>query len=213
METDDLANILKRVFPNCREPDVWAPPLNESMKYYGIAADKDFVAAFLAQVGTESGELNRTAENLNYSAGGLVRTWPKRFPDLAFASTYANNPQKIANYVYANRLGNGDEASGDGWFWRGRGLLQVTGKANIQLALSRLAFPLMRPEMLESKRGAALSAGDFWKRNPAFNKLADDLPNDDDVADFFSITRLVNGGTNGIIQRRAYWEKLKAILA
>lgn len=183
------------------------------MKYYGIAADKDFVCAFLAQVGTESGELNRVAENLNYSAGGLLRTWPGRFPDLTFASTYEHNPQKIANYVYANRLGNGPESSGDGWFWRGRGLLQVTGKTNIQAALSRLAFPLMHPEMLESKRGAALSAGDFWKRNPAFNKLADDLPNDDDVADFFSITRLVNGGTNGIIQRRAFWEKLKVVLA
>lgn len=211
METSQLALILERVFPACTAPGEWALPLKTAMDQYSISADKDFIAAFLAQVGTESGELNHLVENLNYSAEALMRVWPKRFPTIETAQRYARQPVLIANYVYANRLGNGDEASGDGWRYRGRGLIQVTGKTNQQTALAGIGYSY--PETLESKPGAALSAAWFWHKNPAFNKLADDLPNDDDAADFFSITRLVNGGTIGLAQRKVYWERLKAALA
>lgn len=198
--------------PACRAPAVVSEALNESMERFGIAADRDFVCAFLAQLAVESNQFNAVRENLNYSAAGLMRTWPTRFRTLAFAEQYHRQPEKIANYVYANRLGNGPVESGDGWRYRGVGWIQCTGRTNIERALAELGLPPGDPKPLESPRFAALSAGAYWSRKPQLNLLADDLPNDDDVADFFSITRLVNGGTIGLAERREFWERFKAVI-
>ena len=146
------------------------------------------VAAFLAQIAHESQELNRLVENLNYSAAALMSTWPKRFPTLADAEPYARQPERIANRAYANRLGNGAEQSGDGWRYRGRGIIQVTGRGNYHEIGAALALPLdVQPELLEQPANAALSASWFWKSH-LLNPLADHQTNDIDDADFLTIT-------------------------
>jgi putative chitinase len=198
--------------PSCRDVDVKVHALNDAMTKWGVAKHVDFVAAFLAQLAVESQELNVYVENLNYGAVGLMTTWPKRFPTLDFAKTYERQPQKIANYVYAGRLGNGDVASGDGWRYRGHGWIQCTGRTNIDRALRELNLPPDDPTPLLRPAGAAHSAAAYWARKPQLSALAQDLPGDDDVADFFSITRLINGGTIGVKQRFAYWETLKRVL-
>lgn len=200
------------VAPACRAPDVVLPALNTAMRTYGIATDRDYVCAFLAQIATESNQFNATRENLNYGAIGLMSTWPTRFPTLDIAKFYERQPVKIANYVYANRLGNGDEASGDGWRNRGVGWIQCTGRTNIERALAELGLPPGDPTPLESPQYAAASAGAYWARRPQLAALAEDLPDDDDVADFFAVTRLINGGTIGIGHRREFWERAKAAI-
>lgn len=200
------------IAPACRAPAVTAACLNEAMDRYGISADIDYVRAFIAQLAVESNQFNVTRENLNYSAEGLVKTWPTRFPTIEFATQYARQPEKIANYVYANRLGNGPPESGDGWKNRGVGWIQCTGATNINRALAELRLPAGDPTPLETPRWAALSAGAYWARKPQLNALADDLPHDDDVADFFSITRLVNGGTIGIKDRLMFWGRTKEVI-
>lgn len=202
---------LNVIVPFCTRPAEWIPELNAAMDRYGISADIDFVRAFIAQIAVESAELNTTVENLNYSAAGLLLTWPNRFtPETAMR--YARRPEAIANLVYANRLGNGDEASGDGWKNRGHGLIQCTGATNINRALTELGLPTGDPSPLRTPKYAALSAAAYWARKPQLNALADDLPHDDDVADFFSITRLVNGALIGIERRKMYWARTKVAI-
>ena len=190
----------------------WIGPLNESMGRFDIST-YDRQAAFLAQVAHESGECRRLEENLNYSAPGLQRTWPKRFPTTVIATTYARQPERIANRVYANRLGNGDEASGDGWRFRGRGLLQTTGRSNHRDTGTAIGLPLeQQPELLEQPVPAALAAGYFW-HSRGCNALADSRPGDDDDADFVRITKLINGGKHGLRDWRAYWARALSALA
>lgn len=125
----------------------------------------ELVAAFLANIGVESAGLTATVENLNYSATGLLATFPSHFTQLE-AQQYARKPITIASRAYANRLGNGDEASGDGWRYRGRGYLQVTGKSNYAAAGKALGLDLLaHPELLEQPEGAARSAAWFWSSN------------------------------------------------
>jgi len=165
------------------------------------------MAHFLATVWHESAGLTRTVENLNYSAQGLRRTFPKYFPTAALANQYARKPQAIANRVYANRMGNGNEASGDGWRYRGRGLIQLTGRSNYQ-AYQNSAFcngDLMgHPEWLSQYPGALKSAMWFWWKNGC-NELAD---RDDATA----VCRRVNGGLNGLDERKIYLGKFKTML-
>lgn len=203
---------LMRAAPGCRSPFVVADALNSAMRRFGIAESRDSVCAFLAQIAVESDQFNATRENLNYSAEGLMRTWPTRFPTIEIANAYARQPEKIANFVYANRLGNGPVESGDGWRYRGVGWIQCTGSVNINRALLELGLPAKQPELLESPVNAAASAGAYWARKPQLGTLALDLPNDNDVADFFSITRLVNGGTIGIKARLEFWARFKEII-
>jgi len=139
------------------------------------------IAAFLAQCGHESGGFVFVTENLNYSASGLVRIFPKYFPDLATAKQYERNPQKIANRVYANRMGNGDEASNEGFKFRGRGILQLTGKDNY------FWF------------GASLDLTPwFWETNK-LNALAD-------AGDIKLMTKRINGGYIGLADREHHYE-------
>ena len=157
------------------------------------------VASFLAQCGHESGGFVFISENLNYSASGLMRVFPKYFPNQDIANAYAKNPQKIANRVYASRMGNGDEASGDGYAYRGRGILQLTGKDNyFWFAASLEITPQQAAEYLETFEGAAQSACWFWETNK-LNALAD-------ANDFVTMTKRINGGTIGLKDREHHYE-------
>ncbi len=168
------------------------------------------IAAFLAQVGHESGQLTRLVENLNYSAERLAAIWPNRFADggrpNARALQLARQPEAIANAVYGGRLGNGPEQSGDGWRFRGRGLIQTTGRANYRATGQGIGVDLEQaPEQLEQPRYAALSAAWFWQEH-GLNELAD-------AGQFQAITKRINGGLHGLAERVALWEAAKRVLA
>lgn len=158
---------------------------------------------FLSQVMHESGDFKFKEENLNYSEHGLLTTFPKYF-DVETARTYARHPEKIANKVYSNRMGNGDEASGDGWRHRGFGFIQITGKDNQTKAIKDLG--LTKPEDLKEDRNAMLSAGWFWNSR-ALNAIADNGLTIDVVE---AVTKKVNGGKIGLNDRL---EKLNALCA
>ncbi len=201
---------LLQIFPNAgHRAGFFVPALNVAMERFGITAPVR-VAAFLAQVGHESGQLTRLVENLNYSAQGLAATWPSRYRGAdgkpnALALNLARHPQAIANNTYASRNGNGDEASGDGWRYRGRGLLQITDRANYRTAGAGLGQPLeQEPELLEQPEFAALSAAWWWSTH-GLNELAD-------RGEFAAITRRINGGLNGQSERLELWERAKAVL-
>jgi len=160
------------------------------------------VAAYLSQVLVESAYLTASVENLNYSAEGLMKTWPKRF-DKAKAEAYARQPEKIANYVYANRMGNGNEASGDGWRYRGRGLIQLTGKDNYA-AFSKYDLctePVLKsPDKVASYPLDQVAAMWFWERN----KINDPADN----GNMDEVTKRVNGGSNGLATRKTIYRRL-----
>jgi putative chitinase len=164
-------------------------------------------AAFLAQVAHESAGFQRVVENLNYSADRLLQIFPRRFTDLDQASQYARQPARIANHVYAGRLGNGDEASGDGWHFRGRGLIQITGRGNYQTCSQGLFGDhrlLTTPELLEQPGFACESAAWFW-HSRQLNALAD--------ADRFDdITRKINGGQHGCRERHDWHRRALGVL-
>ncbi len=161
-------------------------------------------AFFLAQVSHESSRMSVVVENLNYSANGLLSVFGKYFtPELA--EEYARKPYLIASRVYANRMGNGPESSGDGWLYRGKGLIQITGKTNHVLCGMALDVDLLHfPDILLEPEYSALSAGWFWS-NRGLNAIADS-------GDFELLTRRINGGLNGLNDRLALLEKSKAAL-
>ena len=163
---------LLQILPRARPvAGIFLPALNRAMTRWKIDSRLRQVA-FLAQVGHESGQLRTLVENLNYSADALVRTWPSRFTAKT-AVAYARQPEKIANSVYGGRMGNGPEASGDGWRYRGRGLLQVTGRSNYRETGAGLGLPLeQEPELLEQAEHAAQSAAWWWTKR-GLNEMAD----------------------------------------
>jgi len=202
---------LSAIMPACSNVTTWVTALNNAMSRFDITGGQR-MAAFLAQVAHESGQLARLSENLNYSAKRLMQVWPSRFPTLEKARNYEKNPEKLANYVYAGRLGNGDEASGDGWRFRGRGLIQLTGRGNYRAAGQGIGLPLEeQSDLLGQPEAAALSAAWFWKSH-GLNELADDRSNDNDNEDFKTITKRINGGTVGLQERIAFWKRAKAVL-
>lgn len=158
------------------------------------------ICAFLAQVGHESAGLAIIKENLNYGAQGLMSTFKKYFPTMDLALQYERQPEKIANRVYADRMGNGPESSGDGWKYRGRGLIQLTGKENYtKFTTDRgLAFSEVISH-LETPDGASESAVWFWKKNN-LNQYAD-------ISDMLTITKRINGGTNGLDHRMSLYKQ------
>lgn len=201
---------LLQIMPKAR-PVVGAflPALNRAMVRWRI---NSLVrqAAFLAQVGHESGQLRNLVENLNYSAEALVRTWPSRFTDQT-APGYARHPEKIANKAYGGRMGNGPEASGDGWRFRGRGLLQVTGRDNYREAGVGLGLPLeSEPELLEQAEQAAQSAAWWWAKR-GLNEMAD-------AGRIRDIGSIINTGQpdktpNGAAERLALYDLALRVLA
>ena len=194
---------LLQILPNAgRQAGVFVPVLNTAMNRYAIVGSMR-AAAFIAQIGHESGQLTRLAENLNYSAEGLMKTWPSRF-DLVRATAAARKPEQIANIVYGGRMGNTEP--GDGWKYRGRGLIQVTGKTNYAACGEALGADLInRPELLEQPQYAALSAAWFWSVN-GLNTLAD-------AGDLRKITQRINGGQNGAADRAELYARALKVLA
>ena len=171
----------------------WLEPLIETFHRFEINTPER-MAAFIGQCAHESGNFKTLQENLNYSAEALCRVWPKRFPSLEAAKPYHRNPDAIANKVYASRMGNGDEASEEGSLYKGRGLIQLTGKDNYTLCGDSLQVDLLSsPDLLLAPRYAALSAGWFWNKN-GLNKLAD-------VKDWRKLTERINGGHIGLEDR------------
>ena len=178
-------------------------PLNAALARYDISTGTR-AAAFLAQVGHESGGFVNMAENLNYRADGLARVFHKYFPTTDLCNAYAHQPQKIASRVYANRMGNGNEASQEGWTYRGRGFIQLTGKSNYQLFATAMEMSLADVvAYLETREGAAMSAGWYWASN-GLNALADQ-------GKFQSITLRINGGLTGEAERVALYQKAKQL--
>ena len=169
--------------------------LAAGMRYFKLTSDR--AAHFFAQIAHETGEFKSFTENLNYSAEGLKKTFGKYFADID-ATPYARKPEKIANRVYANRIGNGDEASGDGWKYRGRGALQLTGKDNYQ----ELANYLNRPDIMDDPDSVAddyafESAMFFFNKNKLW-ATCDHGIND---AAILTLTKKINGGTHGLDDR------------
>jgi putative chitinase len=167
------------------------------------------VAHFLAQCGHESGGFRVTQENLNYSAKGLNGIFRKYFPTEAAAAAYARQPQKIANKVYANRMANGSEASGDGYKFRGRGYIQLTGRDNYTQFGKAIGVDIPSNPDLVSSKYALASAAWFWSKN-GLNKLADGGASDTAVT---SITKRVNGGTIGLADRIKHFKEYYHLLA
>lgn len=187
--------VLRGACPRLKDADAirFIPPLQNALREFEINS-LPRVAAFLAQVGEESVDLTHWEENLNYSPEGLMRAWPKRFPDRATADRYAHHPEKIANYVYANRMGNGDESSGDGWKNRGRGPIQLTGADNYWEFGSDLDVDLVNhPELVLDPQIGFRVAALFWKRK-GLNELAD-------RRDDRGMTLRINGGLLGLDER------------
>lgn len=167
------------------------------------------LAHFLAQAGHESGNFRLVKENLNYSAKGLNGIFKKYFPTLESALPYERKPEKIANKVYANRMGNGDEASGDGAKHCGRGFIQLTGKTNYQAFFKSIGLPVDSDPNLVATQYPLLSAAWFWNKN-GLNKISDQGSTDLVVT---QNTKKVNGGTIGLDDRIKHFKEFFAILA
>ena len=187
---------LKEMIGNNPYLDSWYTALCEILPVYEINTPER-VAAFIAQCAHESGNFQFLKENLNYKAASLRKVFPKYFPDDAIANDYASRPNKqeaIANRIYANRMGNGDEASGDGFRYLGRGLIQLTGKNNYTIFAASIDTPLEEiPEYLQTFEGAVQSACWFWEQNN-LNQWAD-------KKDILTLTKRINGGTIGLDDR------------
>ena len=194
---------LLQILPNASQvAGVFVPVLNTAMNRYQIVGAKR-IAAFVAQLGHESGHLKRLVENLNYSADALRKTWPSRF-GTELAKFVERNPQPIANIAYGNRMGN--TAPGDGWKYRGRGLIQITGKNNYRACGEALGLDLIaQPDLLEKPLHACMSAAWFWATNE-LNTLAD-------ARKFDAITQRMNGGQTGAADRQVLYAWALKVLA
>ena len=183
----------------------WVDPLNETFERFGIFTHNQ-QATFIGQASHESGNFKLLEENLNYKAATLMRIWPKRFPTLEKANEYSGNPKKIANSVYSSRMGNRDEASGDGWRFRGRGIFQLTGHSNVFHAGKALGVDFVKdPDLIATPRYAALTAGWFWDTHK-LNPPADAL-------DHAKVTKIINGGTIGLEDRIKHTQQALLVLA
>jgi putative chitinase len=189
---------LKGMIPKNPYVDQWFEAISEILPEYEITTPQR-VAAFLAQCAHESGGFVFLKENLNYKAASLRRVFPKYFPDDAIAAQYAGKGEMIANRVYANRMGNGPEESGDGFRYCGRGLIQLTGKNNYTFFAGSLDIPVEEAsEYLQTFEGAVQSACFFWEQNK-LNQWAD-------AGDILTLTKRINGGTIGLEDRIKHYE-------
>ena len=183
----------------------WLEPLIEVFHRYQINTPLR-MAAFIGQCSHESGNFKVLQENLNYSAEGLCRVWPSRFPTLESAMPYARNPDKIADKVYGGRMGNGTEETGEGSLYKGRGLIQLTGKDNYRMASDALGEDLVSsPDLVCGPKYAALTAGWFWNKR-GLNVEAD-------KKDYTAMTKKINGGVIGLDDRIKHINEALAILA
>ena len=182
----------------------WVDPLNETFQRFNINTNNQR-AMFIGQCSHECGNFKILEENLNYRAATLMKLWPKRFPTLEKANEYSGNPKKIANSVYSSRMGNRDENSGDGFRFRGRGCIQLTGHANYYHASQALGVDfVMQPDLVSTPKYAALTAGWFWSTHNC-NAPADAL-------DYTKVTKIINGGTIGLDDRINHVKQALAVL-
>jgi len=180
--------------------------MKAAMAFYKLTPIR--AAHFFAQTGHETGEFKLFTENLNYSAQGLQNIFGRYFPG-NLEESYARNPEKIANRVYADRMGNGNEASGDGWKYRGRGALQLSGKSNYQAFATYLNKPeiMTNPDLVATEY-AFESAMFFFDKNKLWS-ICDQGVND---ASILALTKRINGGTNGLNHRKALTLKYYSFL-
>ena len=197
---------VRQLIPKVKNFDEWYSNLLNTLPEYDIDTAAR-VAAFMAQCGHESGGFTVMQENLNYSAKGLVGTFKKYFPTEAHAKPYERRPEMIANRVYANRMGNGDEASGEGWYFRGRGIVQITGKNNYSKCSQSLFESnvlVENPDLLLETEYAIHSACWFWSA-ARLNELAD-------VGDIKTMTKRINGVYIGLEDRIKHYNHAIEIL-
>jgi putative chitinase len=195
---------LAQMIPGNQYVAEWYEALEQLLPDYDINTPQR-VAAFIAQCAHESGNFKLIKENLNYRAATLRKVFPKYFPDDSLAETYAGKQEMIANRVYGNRMGNGDEHSGDGFRYCGRGLIQLTGKDNYQAFADSLEMAVEDvPEYLATFEGAAQSACWFWEKNN-LNQYADS-------GDILTMTKRINGGTIGLEDRKKHYEHALHVL-
>ena len=198
--TESIHRILLAMGVRPETAALYAPHLYDAVVKWGVSVAA--LPMFLAQLAHESRMFERMVESLNYTkAAQIRRTWPRRFANISVAVAFVRKPERLANFVYANRLGNGDAASGDGWKYRGRGLIQITGKDNYRDAGEALGLPLLEePELLEEPVHAADAAGWFWKQR--------DLNQFWDMVTY--CTRAINGGITGLPERIRLYELASA---
>jgi len=183
----------------------WVDALNETFTRFNIVTPKQ-QAAFIGQCGHECGNFTKLQEGLSYSIQGLMKTWPKRFPNTDIAQKYARNEKALANFVYANRMGNRDEASGDGYRFRGRGCVQLTGSDAYFHAGKALGVDFWaNPDLVATPQYAALTAGWFWDTRKC-NNLAD-------ASNWLALTKKINGGILGYDERVKHTEQALAVLS
>jgi len=197
---------LRRIMPDLSPDDavVWAAKLADACKRYGV--DNPLrEAMFLAHVAQESAGLTKFEEGLDYSAERLTKVWRKRYPTLAAAAPYAHNPQALANKTYSNRMGNGNVASGDGYRFRGRGPIQLTGRGLYAECGKAIGFDLVaNPDLLLEIGVGSRSAAWYFQSRGCIRKA--------DARDVRGATYAINGGYNGVEEREAYYERAKAVL-
>ena len=195
---------LGQIIPGNPYINEWFEALDQCLPDYDITTPHR-MAAFLAQCAHESGGFTAIKENLNYKAESLLKVFPKYFKDIDTANEFAHNQPMIANRVYANRMGNGDESSGDGFRYCGRGLIQITGKTNYQSFADSLGMDVAdTPAYLATFEGALQSACWFWEANN-LNALAD-------KGDILGLTKKINGGTIGLDDRTARYNHALQVL-
>lgn len=195
---------LAQLIPGNPYLDHWYNAVSQALPDYDITTPQR-IAAFLAQCAHESGGFTAIKENLNYKAESLVKVFPKYFKSLEEANQYAKQPEKIANKIYGGRMGNGDEASGDGYRYCGRGLIQITGKSNYQSFADSLGIDVNdTPDYLATFEGAVQSACWFWEANN-LNRWAD-------AGDILTLTKKINGGTIGLDDRTARYNHALQVL-
>lgn len=209
---------LKAIMPRCYS-ETWCPHLVAAATRWDILPPHR-MAAWLAQIAVESSELTKLEESLYYRTTARLRAvWPSRFSTDALAEHYLRRPEDLANHVYANRMGNGPEDSGDGWRYRGRGLIQLTGRANYTAYAAASGLALAGgPELLLVPANAADSSGWFWSMR-GLGEIADAADaalrsGDEPAAEraFRTLTRRVNAGLEGLDRRVAYWRTGRNVL-
>jgi putative chitinase len=183
----------------------WVSALNDTFAKFNIVSVRQ-QAAFIGQCAHECGNFRTLEENLNYKAVTLMKLWPKRFPTQEIANSYEKNPKKIANMVYSSRMGNRDEASGDGYRFRGRGCIQLTGHSNYFHASKACGVDfVMEPDLVATPQYAAMTAGWFWSTHNC-NALAE-------AQDWIGLTKKINGGTIGLDDRIKRTDQAVAVLS
>jgi len=182
----------------------WADPLNEAFDRYKISTLEE-QACFMGQFSYECNNFKSLEENLNYRPETLMQLWPKRFPSHDEAMKYAHQPEKIANHIYSNRMGNRDEASGDGWRFRGSAICQLTGHDNFYHAGQALGIDLIsNPDLARQPKDAAAIGGWFWATHGC-NQLAE-------AKDYNGLTKRINGGLFGAEQRVMVMQQAERVL-